>query len=70
MFNRAYEAKLLEPFRIHSLSLLLCISAELPGQRHTGPEYFVSMTPNMDSSQWEGIIHIPFADFLRKGFAK
>ena len=50
MFNRAYEAKLLEPFRIHSLSLLLCKSAELPGQRHTGPEYFVSMTPKMDSS--------------------
>ena len=34
------------------------------------PKNFVSMTPYMDSSQWEGIIHFPFADFLRKGFAK
>ena len=34
------------------------------------PKYVISMTPYMDSSKWEGIIHIPFADFLRKGFAK
>ena len=34
------------------------------------PKYVISMTPYMDSSQWEGIIHIPFADFLKKGFAK
>ncbi|MBQ6185344.1 MAG: ATP-binding protein [Bacteroidales bacterium] len=32
------------------------------------PKYVISMTPYMDSSKWEGIIHIPFADFLRKGF--
>ena len=34
------------------------------------PKYVISMTPYMDSSQWEGIIHIPFADFLKKGFAR
>ena len=28
------------------------------------PKYVISMTPYMDSSKWEGIIHIPFADFL------
>ena len=34
------------------------------------PKYVISMTPYMDSSKWEGIIHIPFSDFLKKGFAK
>ena len=34
------------------------------------PKYVISMTPYMDSSRWEGIIHIPFADFLKKGFEK
>ena len=32
MFNRAYEAKLLEPSRIHRLAPLLRIIAELPGK--------------------------------------
>ena len=32
------------------------------------PKYVISMTPYMDSSKWEGIIHIPFADFLKNGF--
>ena len=34
------------------------------------PKYVISMTPYMDSSKWEGIIHIPFADFLKNGFIK
>lgn len=34
------------------------------------PKYVISMTPYMDSSKWEGIIHIPFADFLKNGFTK
>ena len=34
------------------------------------PKYVISMTPYMDSSKWEGIIHIPFVDFLKKGFGK
>ena len=34
------------------------------------PKYVISMTPYMDSSKWEGIIHIPFADFLKEGFIK
>ena len=32
------------------------------------PKYVISMTPFMDSSKYEGIIHIPFKDFLKKGF--
>ena len=32
------------------------------------PKYVISMTPYMDASNWEGIIHIPLADFLKKGF--
>lgn len=34
------------------------------------PKYVISMTPYMDSSKWEGIIHIPFAEFLKNGFGK
>ena len=34
------------------------------------PKYVISMTPYMDSSKWEGIIHVPFADFLKNGFTK
>jgi hypothetical protein len=34
------------------------------------PKYVISMTPYMDSSKWEGIIHIPFVDFLKNGFGK
>ncbi|MBQ9672828.1 MAG: ATP-binding protein [Prevotella sp.] len=30
------------------------------------PKYVVSMTPFMDSSKYEGIIHIPLRDFLKK----
>ena len=30
------------------------------------PKYVVSMTPFMDSSKYEGIIHIPLKDFLKK----
>ena len=32
------------------------------------PKYVISMTPYMDSSKWEGIIHIPFVEFLKNGF--
>lgn len=31
------------------------------------PKYVVSMTPFMDSSKYEGIIHIPLKDFLKNG---
>jgi predicted AAA+ superfamily ATPase len=31
------------------------------------PKYVISMTPFMDSSKYEGIIHIPLAEFLKKG---
>lgn len=34
------------------------------------PKYVISMTPYMDSSKWEGIIHIPFVEFLMNGFNK
>ena len=34
------------------------------------PKYLISMTPYMDSSKWEGIIHIPFVKFLKNGFSK
>ena len=34
------------------------------------PKYVISMTPYMDSSKWEGIIHIPFAVFLKKVSSK
>lgn len=34
------------------------------------PKYVISLTPYMDSSKWEGIIHIPFVDFLKNGFEK
>ena len=34
------------------------------------PKYVISMTTYMDSSKWEGIIHIPFAVFLKEGFIK
>ncbi|MBO6026246.1 MAG: ATP-binding protein [Bacteroidales bacterium] len=32
------------------------------------PKYVISMTPYMDSSKWEGVIHIPFVEFLKNGF--
>lgn len=32
------------------------------------PKYVISMTPFLDSSKYEGIIHIPLADFLKNGF--
>ena len=32
------------------------------------PKYVILMTPFMDSSKYEGIIHIPLADFLKNGF--
>lgn len=32
------------------------------------PKYVISMTPFMDSNKYEGIIHIPLADFLKNGF--
>ena len=32
------------------------------------PKYVISMTPFMDSSKYEGIMHIPLAEFLKKGF--
>lgn len=31
------------------------------------PKYVISMTPFMDSSKYEGIIHVPLAEFLKKG---
>lgn len=31
------------------------------------PKYVISMTPFMDSSKYEGIIHIPLKDFLKNG---
>lgn len=31
------------------------------------PKYVISMTPFMDSSKYEGIIHIPLVEFLKKG---
>lgn len=34
------------------------------------PKYVISLTPYMDSSKWEGIIHIPFSEFLKNGFGK
>lgn len=34
------------------------------------PKYVISMTPYMDSSKWEGILHIPFVEFLKNGFIK
>jgi hypothetical protein len=32
------------------------------------PKYVISMTPFLDSSKYEGIIHVPLADFLKNGF--
>lgn len=34
------------------------------------PKYVISMTPYMESSKWEGIIHISFVEFLKNGFGK
>ena len=33
------------------------------------PKYVISMTPFLDSSKFEGIIHIPLAEFLKKGLS-
>lgn len=33
------------------------------------PKYVISMTPFLDSSKYEGIIHIPLAEFLKKGLS-
>lgn len=32
------------------------------------PKYVISMTPFMDSTKYEGIIHIPLGEFMKKGF--
>ena len=32
------------------------------------PKYVISTTPFMDTSKYKGIIHIPLAEFLIKGF--
>lgn len=32
------------------------------------PKYVISMTPFLDSSKYEGIIHVPLAEFLKNGF--
>ena len=32
------------------------------------PKYVISMTPYMDTSKWEGIVHIPLVEFLKNGF--
>jgi predicted AAA+ superfamily ATPase len=34
------------------------------------PKYVISMTPYMDFSKWEGVIHIPFVDFLKNDFGR
>ena len=34
------------------------------------PKYVISLTPYMDSSKWQGVIHIPFVDFLKNGFGR
>jgi hypothetical protein len=33
------------------------------------PKYVISMTPFLDSSKYEGIIHVPLAQFLKKGLS-
>ncbi len=33
------------------------------------PKYVISMTPFLDSSKYEGIIHVPLAKFLKKGLS-
>jgi len=33
------------------------------------PKYVISMTPFLDSSKYEGIIHVPFAEFLKNGLS-
>ena len=33
------------------------------------PKYVISMTPFLDSSKYEGIIHLPLAKFLKKGLS-
>lgn len=33
------------------------------------PKYVISMTPFLDSSKYEGIIHVPLAEFLKKGLS-
>lgn len=33
------------------------------------PKYVISMTPFMDSSKYEGILHVPLAKFLKKGLS-
>jgi hypothetical protein len=34
------------------------------------PKYVISMTPFLDSSKYEGIIHVPFAEFLKNGLSR
>ena len=34
------------------------------------PKYVISMTPYMDATKWEGIVHIPFVEFLKNGFGR
>lgn len=38
--------------------------------RDNYPKYVISMTPGMGASPWEGILHIPFAQFLKNGFGR
>ena len=33
------------------------------------PKYVISMTPFLDSSKYEGILHVPLAKFLKKGLS-
>ena len=33
------------------------------------PKYVISMTPFLDSSKYEGIIHVPLAEFLKEGLS-
>ena len=33
------------------------------------PKYVISMTPFLDSSKYEGIIHVPLVEFLKKGLS-
>lgn len=34
------------------------------------PKYVISMTPYMDATKWEGIVHVPFVEFLKNGFGR
>ena len=57
-------------FKNEELKISLNINFQEKNVKVPGQEIFGDVEGYMDSSQWEGIIHIPFADFLKKGFAK